>query len=365
VVVIVDEDDVNAPPGDILNEFKSITLVTGTTAGIFTVVPGALLSDNFEVSYVLGKLTIQPAILNVKADDKVIFKGGSLPVFTSKITGYKNGDDIQIASGPEYTVSPEYNGLAGIYTINPNQLVFSTPNIDYSINYISGTLYVNPKGSGARKVKPYLDCVEVLNNHPSGYQYVAHFSYQNDNSTPVYVPIGADNNIVTSGTYSGLQPNLFLPGGGKFDIYFNGTMLTWTVKTYEVNLKTAVATEASSTSSRCSNNTLTSNMTMNVGKPLVANSKSGLTSTEANKLLDNIPSVYPNPVTDLVTIQWKNISDREVFITDLVGKTYKAKGIRKLSDNSIELNFSEFKTGVYLIKVKGDLQHKVLRIIKM
>ncbi|MEP7318395.1 MAG: S8 family serine peptidase, partial [Panacibacter sp.] len=98
VTVIIDEADVNAPEGDSLTNFKSINLITGTTAGEFAIVPGALLSENYEVTYALGKLNILPYTLSVKANDTTITYG-SRPLFTSTITGYQYDDDSSILEG--------------------------------------------------------------------------------------------------------------------------------------------------------------------------------------------------------------------------------------------------------------------------
>jgi hypothetical protein len=48
-----------------------------------------------------------------------------------------------------------------------------------------------------------------------------------------------------------VQKEIFPPGKTKFDIYFDGKKLIWTLRTFDINQKTSVATEASSTSSKC------------------------------------------------------------------------------------------------------------------
>ncbi len=50
-----------------------MSFITGTTAGKHWIIPGTFLSDNFEISYGLGTLCIEPApaTINVTADDKV------------------------------------------------------------------------------------------------------------------------------------------------------------------------------------------------------------------------------------------------------------------------------------------------------
>ena len=68
IAVVLDEDDVTST--DTTTELKSVNLITGTTVGTWIVVPGAFFSDNFDIHYELGSLTILPATLTVTADDQ-------------------------------------------------------------------------------------------------------------------------------------------------------------------------------------------------------------------------------------------------------------------------------------------------------
>jgi hypothetical protein len=150
--------------------------------GSYAIIPSGAVSLNYSFVYVNGSLSITPAALTVKADDKVIFKGDQLPAFTSSYTGFRNNDQQTIVTVPTYTLNPTYLGNAGVYTIKPSGLVLAKP-ANYTISYVDGYLYVNPKGNGASKVRPKLDCIEEVTNHPSGFRFIAHFSYYNPNST--------------------------------------------------------------------------------------------------------------------------------------------------------------------------------------
>jgi hypothetical protein len=362
VAAIVDSEDFTAA---IIDSFKSINLVTGITAGQFTVVPGAFLSGNFDITYGLGKLTILPAPLTVKVGDYVIFNGSPLPVFKSVITGFQYDDSLKIISGPTYTPGPTFVVQPGVYQIIPSDLKLNPDNLNYNISYVPGTLYVNPKGPGARKLKPSLDCVEVLTNDPRGFKYVAHFSYENPNPTPVFVPIGDNNSLKAAGSFSGVQPELFLPTGGKFNVYFNGQKLTWTVVSYEVNQKSSVASSASSTSSKCNFDALTSTLLLTTEVTADMTSSARYMNASTEEWRPDYIRVSPNPVRDLVTINWKDISDKEIIILDINGKSYQLPDVRQTSPNSLELNLSGFQAGLYLIKVKSMISSKVVRVIKM
>lgn len=150
VAVIIDEEDVNAPEGDSLTELKSINLITGTTAGNFAIVPGAYLSENFDVKYGLANLNINKAKLKVKANDVSIGYGAS-PVFSSLITGYQYDDDSTIIDTlPSYTIlDATYKKVtssiipAGTYSIVPGNLSFVSDTPNYEPDYIAGTLTVS------------------------------------------------------------------------------------------------------------------------------------------------------------------------------------------------------------------------------
>lgn len=149
IAVIIDEEDVNESAGDSINHYKSINLITGTTAGQFAIVPGAFLSENFDVKYMLGQLNINASKLKVKANDVTIVYGAT-PVFTSSVTGYQYGDDSStVLNGPvTYTILDAANKPvtesiipAGTYKIVPNLSLIQPSN--YIADPIAGTLNVN------------------------------------------------------------------------------------------------------------------------------------------------------------------------------------------------------------------------------
>jgi hypothetical protein len=293
-----------------------------------------------------GVLTVTPATLTVTADTKYINRGDPLPTFTSTITGFVGNDRNTIISGPTHTLSPVYTGLAGVYTIIPSNLVLSSSN--YLITYVNGTFYVNPKGQGAKKIKPSLICIDTLVNHPSGFNYVARFAYQNDNSTAVYIPLGPDNRITALGSFSGTPPVVFVPGGGQFEIYFDGLKLTWTVRSFEVNQKASVASEASSTSNKCnSGNARLSSDVQDINNP------------------QELVVVYPNPFRERLVIQSDAfaISPDQIQVYDLMGKLYAIPFSTQLSDG-VELDLRELSAGHYILRLNSAERQEMFHIIK-
>ena len=91
VVIIVDSADVSAPVFDTIT-LRSINLITGFEEGTHIIVPGAFLSENFDITYGLGTLTIIPSELIATAVDTSRYVGDSDPAFTVSYSGFKYSD---------------------------------------------------------------------------------------------------------------------------------------------------------------------------------------------------------------------------------------------------------------------------------
>jgi hypothetical protein len=93
-------------------------------------------------------------------------------------------------------------------------------------------------GCGQGTIQPFVDRVIALGNG----QYRATFGYVNGGSTPVSVPVGADNRFFPDPTGRG-QPTLFLPGrhAGACTVDFDGRPITWTLTSLAVTASAANA----------------------------------------------------------------------------------------------------------------------------
>jgi hypothetical protein len=359
--IVIDSNEI----GKGLSLYKSLNIVTGLSVGNQFIIPAAFSNNNFDISYGLGELTILPAPATVVVKDTFMFQGDALPVFTSTITGLMPGDVASVS----YTLNPAYSGDAGTYSIVPLLQFF--PNItNYSINYVNGTLYVNPEGKNAKKLRPYLDCVqEVLNPSTPATRYIAHFYCVNDNSTPLYVPIGINNKITGTGMFDASQlPVIFLPDTTRFNVPFDGTDLKWELTTYETNKKSSTTSDASSSSNRCSN-IITSN-TLRLGTS-VNNTRMGTTTISVindpeNKSSEGNVSIYPNPAHHRANIYLKNekVAINGSSLMDVYGRVYPVKITKRISENEFEINLSQLSSGVYFLRLKVANGFKTIRIIK-
>jgi hypothetical protein len=322
-----------------MSKLYGLSLITDTIAGSHFIVPAALLSKNFNVSYELGALTILEASLSITADDKVIKAGDPLPTFTSTIAGLVNKETpSMILTGPvTHSLDRTYAG-AGTYTITPAATLKEPSN--YTASYTNGKLYVNPYGTGTKAVRPFLYCVEELTEPVNGFYYVAHFGYKNLNSVAVVVAHGDDNQILSEGSYSGESPTIFPPGEGTFDLYFDGSRTTWILKSTENTKKTSMASVASSGSNRCNR----------------FEKATGI----------NVEAMYPNPVVDNLKILLNDIPQQvsASCYNELTAKTYNMKVSGGQYANEVIINMQSLPAGLYYMKFLANNKVFSFRIMK-
>ena len=95
--------------------------------------------SNYNVTFIKGTLTVAKASLTIKADDKEMLIGSTLPEFTATYNGFKNGETQSILmNAPEFQCSANSQSPAGNYTIS----AFGAEAQNYEISYQSGTLTV-------------------------------------------------------------------------------------------------------------------------------------------------------------------------------------------------------------------------------
>jgi hypothetical protein len=419
-IVILGGGDISILSGDSTGniDLRGINLITGNTVGQHFIVPGSFLSNNYNISYLPGILTIVPdtalvlvdtaglaqtydgtartvsvstvpegldvtvtydnlsegpvnagsysvhAVINdlnyvgeatatleilpaaatVTAANAWIYDFDPLPGFTASFSGFVGTDDESVVDTLFFTVSPAYTGAAGTYQIIP-----SATADNYVFTPVNGTLYVNPNGPGTKQIKPRLICIDELSEpDPDGFLYIANYEYDNDNATDIFIPIGEDNYFSGQAAYNAEnQPEVFLSGGGTFSVPFDGNKLIWTVRSYKTNgQKGAVASQASSNSSRC-------NKSEEAEAPL-------LSGDEAAEMI-----VYPNPTTGRVYIDLKaeEVASGDIRIFDMFGKAQSLEVITA-SDNHIEIDLSSYAAGVYFIMINNRETNSVSRIIK-
>ncbi len=141
-VVLVDQDDINLQAGGIGAMF-SMNMITGLGAGLQTVIPGAFVNENFEVSYGLDTLEILKAPITVRANDTTKVYGDPNPEFTLTYSGLKYDDDAtDINTPPVASTTATVNSGAGPYPITLSG--GSSANYSFT-SYLPGTLTIGKK----------------------------------------------------------------------------------------------------------------------------------------------------------------------------------------------------------------------------
>jgi hypothetical protein len=275
---------------------------------------------------------------------KWIYDYDPLPAFTATFSGFLGSDDVSCVTSLTFSVSPAYTGAAGTYQIIP-----AATSANYVFTPVSGPLYVNPNGPGTKQIKPRLVCVEQLSTPgPDGFLYLANYEYENNNPTDVFIPIGPDNYFSGQAAYNGAnQPQLFLAGGGTFTVPFDGQKLIWTVISFKNNgQKGAVASQASSSSSRC-------NKSAEAEAPIIAGDESADIK------------IYPNPATGKLFVELPEgvRAINEISVHDIYGKTFQV-ATSSLESQPVELDLSGLRAGMYLIKIRTDKATETVRFIK-
>ena len=348
VAVIVSAADVPSTTGNVILT-RPINMVTnGITKGVHAIIPAAFVSANYGVTYGLGNLTIKQAPLTITANT-IYADNGVIPPYTSTISGFQYQDSTIPRTGPTYTLSPTCTGKPGTYTIIPSGLSFAGDS-NYTKTYVNGTLYINPYNT-CKNIVIALTCIEKLKSPVSGCYYVAHFTAQNSNSTPYFVPWGTSNYLKSSGgIFFGVPPVLFLTGTTKFSVYFDGKSLTWTLKTYNGKTLTTLTAVASSSSRVCT----ASDLSVNAVDTRITND------------IVNKAEAFPNPATKTLTITSyiDFTTEKNVTVFDIYGKVVAAPATLK-SAQQIQINVASLAKGTYFVRIIQGDKNKIISFIKL
>ncbi len=331
-----------------ISSFYSLNLITGldVTPGteFHNSFPGTLLDPigyNFNITYGSGTIRVTPASLTVSTGDIVIDQGTEIDpaAIATSIEGYAYNETAAdvFPAGIPYLFKDE-NGVD--YTPGATGIFFITleePQ-NYTISYDQvGVVYINPTGNELRKIRTYMDCVELISGDPDGLNYIAHFRYENPNAQTIYILEGPENRLTGPALYSGELPFMFLPGTGTFTIKFDGNTLKWELTSRDSTHKSSTTSEVNANSNRCD---------------------SGSGGSTAFIL-------YPNPVggvlfidqdlPELVTLDVFNMYGISMLRTSLDGRSGPVTHQIDMSDYPLGLYFFRFTTR------DGALEYRVIK----
>src|SRR6185437_4381204 len=105
----------------------------------------------------------------------------------------------------------------------------------------------------------------------------------------------------------------------------------------------------------------------NTNNDIIAGQSTELLSKE--NLLDETytTSVYPNPTHGIVTVKVGNVSlsGKDIVITDLLGQVFSSASVKNIYANTVVLDMSNFRSGIYLIKIMVNGTYKTFKVIKL
>lgn len=343
---LVDGDDVSVSSSD--GAFISKDAGTGILVTANVSSSGADAANYISNASAESLGDILPRDVTVSLEEPFLFikEKDPLPAFAFSYMGWIDGE----AGDESYTVFREgdnaaYNRYsyhsAGSYTVTPHA---SNPN--YSFTSEEGMLHVNPYGWGAICIVPELSCIEKL---ADGY-YMAKFEYRNYNSTAVYIPEGSNNYLSGDGidwASSQALPTMFAPGGGSFVVFYDGSDISWKVRSYYGFLKVTKSVNSRYCHTRCDS---------------YHKSAPG-SDLEEDEVYDQIVA-FPNPVVDWVSISMKDIEQyKMISIYDLAGKSYPLRSVDKRADY-LDINMAQMPSGQYLIRIVMEDDVRIVQVIK-
>jgi hypothetical protein len=382
-------------------------------------VPGSLLSDNFNVKYRLGILTVTPAQATVKfveEDLSKIYSGvGMQPTVITEPEGLQvdftfNGNSTLPANAGNYQVVATVNDMNYVgentATFNIQQAPASVraddkviktgdplptftatftglvnnekPNVVTSLTFTLNPDYSGLPGTYA--IIPFASAVNYSFSAYNGLLYVNPYGPGTKNvkvSLVCIEPIPTDadgysfianfryENPNAHPVYVGIGPENRITGTGKFEnsnqpvLFLPGTG-TWQARFDGSRITWSLTTyNGIHKSSTASNASSTSNRCNTKSATIVSQ------NTSSTLLHDEALKAYPNPTNDKVYLSLgdREILQKDVFISDVAGRILQLN-INKPSRDVIEVDFSGLQNGLYFIRLNIENEQKTVRIIK-
>jgi hypothetical protein len=130
-------DDVSVLSG----ELAFATPAPGSPVGSYDVMPHGVTSESYTIAFVAGTLTVTPAALTVRADDRTKTYGAALPAFTARYEGLVLGETPDVLAGSLHLrTDATDSSTVGEYAVTPSGLRSD----NYAIDFAAGTLTVTP-----------------------------------------------------------------------------------------------------------------------------------------------------------------------------------------------------------------------------
>jgi hypothetical protein len=139
-VIIDSSDALNASGAFSPGSMFGINMITGLGVGKQYLVPGVLANPNFDITYGIGEVNIQPDTITVTANN-VTRAYGENNQLTATYSGFAPGDSLQnsVTTLPVLSTSATQTSPVGTYAINVSGGGTSS---NYVFNYVAGVLTI-------------------------------------------------------------------------------------------------------------------------------------------------------------------------------------------------------------------------------
>lgn len=118
----------------------STTATASSAAGAYPITASGYTSSNYQITYTDGTLTVNPAPLTVRADDRSRAYGAANPANSATISGFVLGETEAVLSGTlSFSTTATPASAPGTYAITPSGLTAT----NYVITFQNGTLTVS------------------------------------------------------------------------------------------------------------------------------------------------------------------------------------------------------------------------------
>lgn len=116
------------------------TASASSNVGTYTITPFGATAPNYQLAYVPGTLTINPAALTITAANAARIYGASNPAFSATFAGLVNGDTSAVVTGLTFGTTANSASQVGAYPITPANGTAA----NYTITHGPGTLTIDP-----------------------------------------------------------------------------------------------------------------------------------------------------------------------------------------------------------------------------
>ena len=189
------------------------------------------------------------------------------------------------------------------------------------------------------------------------YPFTAYFSYENDNDVSLFIEPGSpENQLIGTSFDASSLPFEFLPGDHQFGVPFFGE-LRWQVSTFGSTHNSSQQVDSDNLKGhKCKPKDIINGR--------IAGPESGLEDYRNYSMLLNL-QFYPNPVNDRLTVRVnRDFNNNDFELYDSQGIRHTVNVVIDPVKATAEFDFTNFESGLYLLKLNIEGTTAIIRILR-